>query len=864
MTPLPKLRFLLALFIPASVTGCTAILGDFQVEPPLDGATGPSANGGSGDAPFAPPPDAAAFASDGGPTGRGPNDATAANGGDSTVGSGPGPNDATAASGGDATMAGESGSGARLDAAQDVRGTGEAGTAVPDANSADAPAAIDTLIFTQSPSTGIAGAALSTIVVSLLAPGGVVDAKFTGKVTLALAASPPPGAAIVGGPLTSSVSSGTATFTGITISQAGTYAFSASSGAISATSPAVSISPAVGSWKPANGTIVGGDVRSIAVSPTDPNVAYAGTNGGGIYMTTTGTTNPSWAFVGLPGKGVGNLVIDPTNAKTIYAGADGVYRSNDAGATWTSLTTGLSGIYVSALAVDPVTTTTLYIGCNQGAYKTTDAGQTWTPILVSADASPLTVTAIGIAPTSPKTIYAGVDSGSIMESKDGGLTWTTLPGVFGPNPGAALWYRQIAVDLVNPAVLYVGFENPMLGQGGLWKFAGGAWSAVLGIPATGEADAIVLNPAGKTSYAALYGDSMYTSSDGGVTWTATGGSTFSNDPIAIGVAPSNSAVAYAVNYLAADGHMMHLTTNGGAAWTDAFAGIHAYDANSVVVAPSSPSIVYLGGGYNGIHRSTDGASTWTTLPTTTPPWNGDFYVGVSSKNANLLYAGNNGGGIFKYSDASSTNLGVQVQPGIRTLALAVAASDDQSVYAAAYPGTNGGAYVTANGGTTWTNPTLDTFADAIAVDPSNANIAYVGLGSAYKTTDHGATWTVLSGIGSFNAMAIDPTNTLSLYVGNGGVKHSADGGATWTTIGTGLPLGVNVSAIAIDPKTPATVYAGFETQGVWRATDGGTTWAQLGLAGWTPKVITVDPSTPTTIYVGVAAGGLYKTTTGGL
>jgi hypothetical protein len=310
---------------------------------------------------------------------------------------------------------------------------------------------------------------------------------------------------------------------------------------------------------------------------------------------------------------------------------------------------------------------------------------------------------------------------------------------------------------------------------------------------------------------------------------------------------------------------MFATTNGGGSWADASTGIHAYDAKSVVVAPSSTSTLYLGGGYNGIHRSADGATTWTTLPGTTPQnVGGDFSLGVSATNPNLLYVGANGGGVIRYSDASGTGLGLQVEPGLRITALAVAATDDLSVYATAEPG---GGYVTSNGGTSWTNPTFgDEYGLAVAIDPSSADTAYIAeANGAFKTTDHGVTWTKMSALSSCSSIAIDPTNTQILYIGSGGgaVARSPDGGGTWVFQTNGVPSGAAATAMAIDPVTPATVYIGFAGLGLWRTTNSGTMWEQIGLAGWSPLSIAVDPASPKTIYVGVASGGLYKTTTGG-
>src|SRR6266850_2477863 len=126
------------------------------------------------------------------------------------------------------------------------------------------------------------------------------------------------------------------------------------------------------------------------------------------------------------------------------------------------------------------------------------------------------------------------------------------------------------------------------------------------------------------------------------------------------------------------------------------------------------------------------------------------------------------------------------------------------------------------------------------------------------------------------ALAIDPLTPTTLYAGTaGGVFKSMDGGASWSAIGL-----INVSALAIDPLTPTTVYAGIGTfdmgalGGVFKSTDGGVSWNATGSLTGIVWSLAIDPLTPTTVYAGTlgydsfdtepgSLGGVYKSTDGG-
>jgi hypothetical protein len=127
---------------------------------------------------------------------------------------------------------------------------------------------------------------------------------------------------------------------------------------------------------------------------------------------------------------------------------------------------------------------------------------------------------------------------------------------------------------------------------------------------------------------------------------------------------------------------------------------------------------------------------------------------------------------------------------------------------------------------------------------------------------------------SVAALALDPTTPTTLYAGTvgyvgipgGGVFKSTDGGGSWSAANTGLPLtcaivrGIivpcRVSALALDPTTPAILYAGTE-RGVFKTTTGGGSWSPMSLGLPSPVTVVafaLGPAPPTALYAGTGEG----------
>jgi photosystem II stability/assembly factor-like uncharacterized protein len=259
-----------------------------------------------------------------------------------------------------------------------------------------------------------------------------------------------------------------------------------------------------------------------------------------------------------------------------------------------------------------------------------------------------------------------------------------------------------------------------------------------------------------------------------------------------------------------------------------------------------------------------------------------------------------------YDNLTWRSIGPAVSGG-RVAAVAGTPQDDRLYYVGT---AGGGVWKSADGGATW-QPVFDkepvAAIGAVAIDPRNPNVVYVGTGESnprndvsagdglYKTTDGGKTWTNvgLRGTRHISRIAIDPRDPDHVVVGalgdvfadsaDRGVCVSFDAGRTWRkTLYAGPRSGA--SDVAIDVRDPSIVFAGiweFRRQpwtfssggpddGLYRSSDGGKTWKKLtghGLpAGMTGRIgLAIAPSDGRRIYALIEAKGgiLWRSDDGG-
>src|SRR6266508_2625040 len=484
-------------------------------------------------------------------------------------------------------------------------------------------------------------------------------------------------------------------------------------------------------------------------------------------------------------------------------------------------------------------------------------------------------------PTVPSLIYV-VAAGNIWKSTDAGNNWQRLivgsdTYSFAPVPGS-------------PLVLYAGISTGLLKS----TDGGMSWSSV----STRFFSALAIDPQLPTR---LYGSSqgsLLKSVDDGATWTSAGSGLTNVYRVIIDQAVSTTL------YAIANGSVFK-STDSAATWTAANAGLPA-NVFSLSIDPTNSSILYTAAPGSGAFKSVDAGSTWSGINNGLMPY--PYEIGIDRQNTATLYAATLGGvykslnagaswtyrstgvlgqlssigvdlgspdtvyvggdhGVFKTTNAAgswtSSNAGLSAG-----YAYAVAAHPTTlgALYGGAY---YGGVFKTVDAGGTWSVTGLNYFGtQEIVIDPVTPTTVYAAgtCAGVYKSIDDGAHWSSSStGMtdSCVSALALDPSGPSTLYAGTrGGVFKSTDSASSWTVRNTGLAT-LDVAAIAVDGTNGGTVYAGTRA-GLFKSVDGGGTWtaASSGLpANANVNAVVIDPTDPQTIYAG--AGSLYKSTNGG-
>jgi photosystem II stability/assembly factor-like uncharacterized protein len=179
------------------------------------------------------------------------------------------------------------------------------------------------------------------------------------------------------------------------------------------------------SWRSIGPAIMGGRIDDFAVVESDPNVVYAGTASGGIFKTTNAGTTWTPIFDNEAVSTIGDLALAPSDPSILWVGTgesnnrqssdwgNGVYKSTDAGKTWAHM--GLKDTHhIGRVVIHPKNPDIVYVAAaghlwgpnkERGVFKTSDGGKTWSQVLfINEDTG---VNDIAIDPESPDTLYAG-------------------------------------------------------------------------------------------------------------------------------------------------------------------------------------------------------------------------------------------------------------------------------------------------------------------------------------------------------------------------------------------------------------------------------------------------------------------------
>ena len=640
--------------------------------------------------------------------------------------------------------------------------------------------------------------------------------------------------------------------------------------------------------------------RAAVGVPTQPNVAYVGFDNGGVWRSTDYGNNWEPIFDRESTGSIGAIAVAPSDPNVIYVGTgagiirpdlatgDGVYKSTDAGKTWTHL--GLFDTQMIAqIDVDPKDPNRVFVAAlghpyapnaERGVFRSTDGGKTFQKVLYRDEYS--SANDVRIDPSDPNVVYAtlwqqqqafwegggfGGGGNGIFKSTDGGTTWKPLTNGL----PAEVLQANLAIAPSNPKLLYAmvapAAANGASGPVGFYKSTDGGehWTLAVNGPdgklrrtpdqrplgriGGGDLPTIVVD--GKNENVVYSASTvMWRTEDGGLNWSAVRGAPGGDDYQRVWVNPIHPDILIAISD---QGGV--ISANRGQSWSNWYTQATAAMFH-VTTDNSFPYRVCAGQQDSGsacvLSRSLDGLITlrdWT-------PVNIQEYgmAAPDPRNPDLVF-GSARGGVSLWNRA--THQTTQVGP-------------DMSA-----KGPNGEAY----------NRNVRTM--PLNWSPVNHDLLFYASNAVWKTLDRGRTWTRISpdlarqtwevpasagkyagtvkpsAIGTITALGPSAKDVNVLWAGtdDGNIQVTFDGGAKWTNVTPpAMKPFTRIFNIEAGRHDRLTAYAAANTMRIddmrphfWRTHDGGKTWTEIStglLPDYPANTIREDPRVKGLLYAG--------------
>ncbi len=618
-------------------------------------------------------------------------------------------------------------------------------------------------------------------------------------------------------------------------------------------------------WEAKGPINVGGRITDLVLDPSNQFTIYAGTASGGIFKTTTAGFEWTPIFDDEGAMSIGNLAIDPQNPQTLYAGTgeangsfdsaafpgDGIYKTTDGGNSWDNV--GLENTdHIGRIVIDPVNTERVFVAATGTLYgKSTDRG-VYRSINGGTDweqvlfiSDSTAVIDLAIHPTNPDIIFAA--SWERLRYPFGRIYGGPTSGIYRSTDGGDSWTK-----LTNNG-LPVNDENT--GRIGLYI----APSDPNQIYAT-----YTTNPV-TNQFSALY-----KSFNGGDTWfnmNADIGFVFSSFGWYFGnvrVAPDDPNEVYVM------GVPLVQSMDGGVSFEEVTDEMHV-DFHALEFHPANPNFRVIGND-GGIYVSQDGGNTWehrANLPIT------QFYAcELDEQNPERLYGGAQDNGTNRTLTGQDDDY--ERIFGGDGFYVIVDPIDNNFIYLEFQ---RGNIFRSTDGGDQfeWAQDGIDdsdrkNWNTPIVMDKNNTSVLYTGTNHLYRSTDRAEFWNQISpdltdgqhpsgasGFGTITTIDVAKTDPNFIYAGtdDGNVQMTPNGGNTWNNISAGLP-DRHVTRVSVDPNDALTCYvtlSGYRNVDyqphVLKTTDAGQTWTDV--SGDLPEVpandIIIDPDNEGRLYL---------------
>ncbi|MCB2410498.1 hypothetical protein [Hymenobacter lucidus] len=572
---------------------------------------------------------------------------------------------------------------------------------------------------------------------------------------------------------------------------------------------------------------------------------------------------------------------------------------------------------IAAIAIDPANASHVLCGAASGGiWESFNRGASWAPR--TDYAATMTVGALAFNPSAPATVYCGTGEGNfyswlgvgLLRSTNGGSTWDLHASA----PFVGQGFYDLVVDPANGNHLLAATTNAVYESadgGATWtqRLAGRCWD-------------LAMHPAGGATAEVLAAcqNGLFRSTNGGQTWASVAlpGAPAAFDRLAVAVARTNPAVAYAFGAAGANMHLFRRAATGAWARITGPAGLatgQAWYDWFLAVAPDNDSEIYLGA--IEAYRGNLAGSTWSWV-TISNKTGDDIHpdqhvIAFDPTNANVVYVGNDGGlfvspnrgtswtslnnglGITEieylaqdYGASSWLVAGTQDNGSIRYTGnsawdhiadgdggdCGVNRTDPNVVFHSYYSMGMERSTTRGNFGSfSWLGPNVPTGYRALFYPPMEVNndtVAQAGQ-SVYVSRNRGTNWTEVALPASQVATAMYIPNPDTVFVGTdaGRIYRLSWSGTAWSaaTALTTPRANAYISDLHINPANLNRIWATSTTMGgdrVFRSDNGGSTWTNCtaGLPNLPITAVEVDPNNPNRVWVS-ADVGVYQSLNAG-
>ncbi len=521
-----------------------------------------------------------------------------------------------------------------------------------------------------------------------------------------------------------------------------------------------------------------------------------------------------------------------------------------------------AGGRVVSIACHPTDAATAYAAsASGGVWKTTDAGATWTPLTDHQQS--LNHGMVVLDRSFPQAVYAGTGeytTGSLgaglLRSLDGGSTWSLLSAQVGTNCSGL--HVVPGSSAAAPAAIH------HTGSGGYRRSLDGGvtWTS----PITSNCSSLAVDPTNaQRVFVAVRGSGIRRSTNAGASFTTLAGGlpTTGFTRIVLAMAPSNPQVLYAAFVTSSGGSLLgfYRTADGGNTWTQLTATPDfpkpqgTYDL-SVGVDPANPNHVFCGGvsplySVAGVIETVDGGATWTEISGTGGQIHPDQHWVAFGADGTPWFGCD--GGVWRRVGGQWINCNATLAV-IQNYTINQHPADPNRMMGGTQDNGSAG---TTDGSLGWPQ-IIGGDGGYAAYDPTTFDrlyTTYVYL-RIYRVVGGG--YANISGPWSgdtrefISPMVLDPNDPQRMYAGsnrlwvNSAVASTAD----WTAISTAsVGDGGTVSAIEPVPGLPGVVWVGNSRGGIWRTADAGATWTQARAADNTYiSVIDAQPGSATVAF----------------